>query len=161
DTPLLDLDGLARTRTFLVALARWTRRPAEWAHMPPAGPPRRLVLLDSPHPVSSRPPRLDPPARVGLEPLPGPGEAGRRGATPPDVIPAMAIDLDAAGVGTDAYAFCDPAWRAGIAALPADTALGAERRERLRILPVEQRYDTLLEAGLLGDYFGALEQAVA
>src|SRR5207247_705503 len=77
------------------------------------------------------------------------------------VIPAMAIDLDAAGVGTDAYAFCDPAWRAGIAALPADTALGAERRERLRILPVEQRYDTLLEAGLLGGDFGALAQGVA
>ena len=303
DTPLLDAEGLARTRIFLVALARWTRRPAEWAHVPPAGAERRLVLLDSPRPVSSRPPRLDPPARVLLEPLPAPGEAGRRGATPPappwaprqtlralwaplplrpgtlfeqrraaldsliafldvggfntlagdaavwaadsihaapwerdalranwrqtlealkatsfdwipavalrefrvpvdtpargvrgdslaawcaldprlwdqalapatrqlarlaagapDVIPAVAIDLDAAGVGTDTYAFCDPAWRTGLAALPADTALGAERRERLRLLPVEQRYDTLLEAGLLGEYFWALEQAVA
>src|SRR5207245_1256709 len=64
DTPLLDADGLARTRDFLVALARWTRRPAEWAHVPPARAGRRIVLLDSPRPVSPRPPRLAPPARA-------------------------------------------------------------------------------------------------
>ena len=303
DTPLLDADGLARTRDFLVALARWTRRPAEWAHVPPARAGRRIVLLDSPRPVSPRPPRLAPPARVVLESLPAPGDAGRRATPPPplpwaprqplralwaplplrpgtfaaprrasldsllafldvggfntligdaaawaadslhaapwerdairaawrqtvdqlettsfdwipaitlrefrvpvdtpargvrgdtlaawcaldsrlwdqalapatrqlarlaagapDLIPAVAIDLDAAGVGTDSYAFCDPAWRAGLAGLPGDTALGTERRERLRTLPVEQRYDTLLDAGLLDAYYGALERAVA
>src|SRR5437879_6320078 len=297
-----DADGLARTRDFLVALARWTRRPAEWAHVPPARAGRRIVLLDSPRPVSPRPPRLAPPARVVLESLPAPGDAGRRATPPrplpwaprqplralwaplplrpgtfaaprrasldsllafldvggfntligdaaawaadslhaapwerdairaawrqtvdqlettsfdwipaitlrefrvpvdtpargvrgdtlaawcaldsrlwdqalapatrqlarlaagaPDLIPAVAIDLDAAGVGTDSYAFCDPAWRAGLAGLPGDTALGTERRERLRTLPVEQRYDTLLDAGLLDAYYGALERAV-
>ncbi len=302
DMPLLDADGLARTRDFLVALARWTRRPAEWAHVPPARAGRRIVLLDSPRPVSARPPPLAAPARVLLESLPAPGATGRRGVPPPlpwaprttlralwaplplrpgtfaaprrasldsllafldvggfntligdadawaadsihaapwerdalrvawrqtvdlleptsfdwipaialrefrvpvdtpargvrgdtlaawcaldprlwdqalapatrqlarlaagapDLIPAVAIDLDAAGVGTDSYAFCDPAWRAGIAGLPADTALGVERRERLRSLAVEQRYDTLLDAGLLDAYFAALERAVA
>ncbi len=303
DTPLLDADGLGRTRAFLVALARWTRRPAEWAHVPPARAGHRLVLLDSPRPVSPRPARLDPPARVTVEPLPATVEGGRRGATPaaapwaprqtlralwaplplkpgtllaqrraaldslftfldvggfntlagdasawasdsihaapwerdalrvawrqtldlmkatsfdwipavalrdfripadtpargvrgdslaawcaldprlwdqalapatrqlarlaaaaPDVIPAVAIDLDEAGVGTDTYAFCDPAWRTGLAALPGDSDLGAERRERLLTLPVEQRYDTLLDAGLLGEYYGALQLAVA
>src|SRR5439155_1393471 len=86
DTPLLDAEGLARTRDFLVALARWTRRPAEWAHVPPARAGRRIVLLDSPRPVSPRPPRLAPPAHVVLESLPAPGDARRR-ATPPPPLP--------------------------------------------------------------------------
>src|SRR3989440_5150894 len=36
--PLQQPDALERTRGFLTALARWTRRPAEWAHVPPPCP---------------------------------------------------------------------------------------------------------------------------
>jgi hypothetical protein len=304
DRPLLDPEGLAAARTFLVTLARWTRRPAEWAHIPPARAGRRLVLLDSPRAVAPRPPRLAPPPGVSSEPLPAPTERSRRpnppdvspwaphqtlravwaplailrpatpaavrraaldsligfldvggfntmggdvqawaadsihaapwerdviriawkqavdrlGATSfdwipevvlrefripldtaargvrgdslaawcaldarlwdqalapamrqvarlaagaPDVIPAVAIDLDAAGVGTDLDAFCDPDWRAGLEAMPAGGALPPERRDRFLALSPEQRYDSLLEAGLLGAYFDALERAVA
>jgi len=49
--PVLQLDAFARTRAFLTALARWTRRPAEWAHIPPAAHPAPLVLTQAPVPV--------------------------------------------------------------------------------------------------------------
>ncbi|TLY47520.1 MAG: hypothetical protein E6K55_14560, partial [Gemmatimonadetes bacterium] len=49
--PILQLDALARTRAFLTALARWTRRPAEWAHIPPAAHATPLVLTQAPVPV--------------------------------------------------------------------------------------------------------------
>src|SRR5581483_4797369 len=42
--PALRPDAAARTRAFLVGLARWTRRPAEWAHVPAAG--RRAAPAD-------------------------------------------------------------------------------------------------------------------
>jgi hypothetical protein len=50
------------TRVFLRALARWTRRPAEWASVPPARPGPPLTLREAPLPVALRPPRLAPPA---------------------------------------------------------------------------------------------------
>src|SRR5437762_719729 len=37
-TPFLATGPLADTYAFLRAVARWTRRPAEWAHVPPATP---------------------------------------------------------------------------------------------------------------------------
>src|SRR5213593_310691 len=70
DTPLLDADGLARTRAFLVALARWTRRPAEWAHVPPAGRGMPLTLAQAPVPVEPLPPALTPPVAVDTIALP-------------------------------------------------------------------------------------------
>lgn len=296
-TPLAALDELVRTRAFLQALARWTRRPAEWALVPLARKGVRLVLGDGPLAVAPRPPRLGPPE--GTEPveLPAPRESraaerstavpgwmarqGMRvlwgalstrtrlldslvsflevgafnvlatGARPEviadslrsapwerdlvraawretlqrlettnlrwvpaigyedlhlpfdtlargirgdtlatwcaldarlwnealapayrtlarlaaeraDVIPAIALDLGASspeavaspGMGWD---FCDATYRAGLAALGKDSAWTA----RFAALPVAARYDSLLEAGLLGAYFGALEDLVA
>jgi hypothetical protein len=55
------LDG---TRAFLVALARWTRRPAEWARIPTAGPRAVLRLLGGPAPIATRSPRRAPPDGV-------------------------------------------------------------------------------------------------
>jgi len=60
----------AGTQAFLVALARWTRRPAEWARIPTAGPRIPLRLEGGPLPVTRRSPRERPPAGVTAERLP-------------------------------------------------------------------------------------------
>jgi hypothetical protein len=60
-TPLAPLGALTETRAFLVALARWTRRPAEWAAVPPAERGTRLALGDAPLTVRPHPPPLEPP----------------------------------------------------------------------------------------------------
>ena len=51
----LQTDSLAGTRLFLRALVRWTRRPAEWAHVPSTDDPRTFVLAGAPAPLSRRP----------------------------------------------------------------------------------------------------------
>lgn len=51
----------ARTREFLVELARWTRRPAEWAHVRAATRPVPLQLANAPQGVAVHPPPLRPP----------------------------------------------------------------------------------------------------
>jgi hypothetical protein len=68
--PLLPLDALADTRAFLTALARWTRRPAEWAHVPPAAHGERLALQDAPLPVEVLPPPVAPPRGADTVGLP-------------------------------------------------------------------------------------------
>jgi hypothetical protein len=57
------------TRAFLVALARFTRRPAEWARIPTAGARVPLQLADGPERVPPRPPRARPPTGVTVERL--------------------------------------------------------------------------------------------
>jgi len=59
----------AGTQAFLVALARWTRRPAEWARIPTAGPRVPLRLAGGPLPVIRRSPRERPPEGVTVERL--------------------------------------------------------------------------------------------
>jgi hypothetical protein len=51
----------ARTREFLIELARWTRRPAEWAHVRAAVRPVPLRLANAPQGVAVHPPPLRPP----------------------------------------------------------------------------------------------------
>ena len=68
--PVQQLDALTQTRAFLVALARWTRRPAEWAHVPPAGRGMPLTLAQAPVPVEPLPPALTPPVAVDTIALP-------------------------------------------------------------------------------------------
>ena len=65
-------------RRFLVALARWSRRPAEWSGIPPARGSAPLSLLASPLPVRPRAPPLQPPdgADTVALPLPGPPAPG-------------------------------------------------------------------------------------
>ena len=68
--PVLQLEALARTREFLTALARWTRRPAEWAHVPPAAHGAPLALTQAPVAVELAPPPAAPPRGPDTVPLP-------------------------------------------------------------------------------------------
>lgn len=68
--PMLQPDALARTREFLTALARWTRRPAEWAHVPPAAHGVPLALAGAPVPVEFTPPAAAPPGGADTVALP-------------------------------------------------------------------------------------------
>ena len=61
-----------RTRDFLVALARWTRRPAEWATIDAAGRPVPLQLANAPKPILVHAPLLAPPSGAGAVLLPQP-----------------------------------------------------------------------------------------
>lgn len=65
-----DADG--RTRDFLVALARWTRRPAEWASIGAATHPAPLRLASAPQQVTVHAPPLAPPAGSAAIVLPQP-----------------------------------------------------------------------------------------
>jgi len=60
-------DTSSGTHDFLVALARWTRRPAEWASVSAATHPAPLRLADGPKGVAVHPPPLAPPG--GREPV--------------------------------------------------------------------------------------------
>jgi hypothetical protein len=79
--PPLQQDARERTRDFLTGLARWTRRPAEWAHVPAAAGGVALTLTQAPAPFEWQPPRLAPPEGATLTLLPA--EPGPRPAPPP------------------------------------------------------------------------------
>ena len=64
-----------RAHEYLVALARWTRRPAEWANVRPATNRSPLRLADAPRRVAQHPPPLAPPAGAGVIELPQPVHA--------------------------------------------------------------------------------------
>jgi hypothetical protein len=66
------LTDARRSRVFLDALARWTRRPAEWAAVAPAQDRVPLTLAGAPLPVAVHPPPLAPPAGAGVVVLPLP-----------------------------------------------------------------------------------------
>src|SRR5437773_846964 len=68
--PAQQLDALDRTGEFLHALARWTRRPAEWAHVPPAARGVPLALAQAPVPVELAAPGMTPPRGVDTITLP-------------------------------------------------------------------------------------------
>jgi len=63
---------------FFRALARWTRRPAEWTRIPGAGARASLVLTGGPSSVVPRPPRQAPPPGVTAERLESPAAAPPR-----------------------------------------------------------------------------------
>jgi hypothetical protein len=79
-------EDLRRTRHFLDALARWTRRPAEWAAVAPATGWASLTLAGSPRPIAAHPPPLVPPPGAEVvalsQPSPPATDAGRRAAGP-------------------------------------------------------------------------------
>ena len=66
-----------RTRDFLETLARWTRRPAEWASVRAATHPVPLRLAEAPLTVRVHPPPLTPPLGVAAIALPQPGGGSR------------------------------------------------------------------------------------
>ncbi len=271
-----------RTRDYLVALARWTRRPAEWAGVRAAARRAPLRLASAPRPVAPHPPPLAPPpgatvtvlpqpvmptdsaspiaptwiARQGMRgfwtrftpqsfdsvlgfvdvaalnalatvipvqaiadtvttrnfwrnaverlqttsvhwfpavrlidiPTPGADEVDRHGELQPvpcgldslfwrgplratyrtlarlggaparaEVVAGVAVDLDSATMYYGGAGFCDVDYRIGLAALGLDRA----ETERLAMLPPTERYDTLLERGLLGRYFDTLQTATS
>ena len=286
-----DSSALSETRTFLVSLARWTRRPAEWARIPAGGERTPLQLEGGPAPVLARSPRAVPPPGVAVERLDRrhsappvhlvralPAWAARQGvralqgsfpalaaATPPltriaaldslirlldgggfnllvteahvapladsaktlrwerdalragwqqvagrlqatsvrwlplvrpgefatpadstasescpldpalwgrlasgirvlarfaanrsELIPAVGLFLDASTEPWGAPPFCDAAWEAGIGALAPDSTRTRERLARLVAVPRADRYDSLLEGGLLAAYDSAV-----
>ena len=75
--PFLGGPELARARTFLVALARWTRRPAEWAHVPPARRRRPVELANPPRPLSAVAAVEAAPEGAPVEPLTGADSTAR------------------------------------------------------------------------------------
>lgn len=64
-----DSSDAGETRKFLVSLARWTRRPAEWARIPLNGPRARLQLEGGPLAVVARAPRVAAPVGAAVERL--------------------------------------------------------------------------------------------
>lgn len=70
--PVLQPDAVTRTHDFLTALARWTRRPAEWAHVPPAAHGVPLTLAQAPVAIELVPPPLTAPASATTTTLPAP-----------------------------------------------------------------------------------------
>ena len=63
----LATDDSGSTKDFLETVARWTRRPAEWANVPAAATPAPLSLEGGPDAVRSRSPLESPPG--GSRPL--------------------------------------------------------------------------------------------
>ncbi|HTI06149.1 MAG TPA: hypothetical protein VL549_12575, partial [Gemmatimonadales bacterium] len=59
-----------KTRDFLVALARWTRRPAEWASVTAASQPVPLRLANAPQRLGVHPPTLTAPTGAAVTALP-------------------------------------------------------------------------------------------
>jgi hypothetical protein len=57
-------------REFLMALARWTRRPAEWAGVRAARDVPLVAVADTPQALASRVPPREPPAGVATVPFP-------------------------------------------------------------------------------------------
>ena len=76
---LASADADVRARDFLVALARWTRRPAEWAGIGAATRPALLRLAGAPQQVAVHPPPLAPPTGGGAATivLPQPASTNR------------------------------------------------------------------------------------
>jgi hypothetical protein len=81
--PLLQPAAMEETRHFLTALARWTRRPAEWAHVPPAERPEPLALAGAPAAVELQPaPNTVPPGVTVVQLAQG---ARGKADSPPDL----------------------------------------------------------------------------
>jgi hypothetical protein len=82
--PAARLEEATGARAYLLALARWTRRPAEWASVPPGERNDTLRLRDPLAPVSFRPPRAAPPPGAEVVEVPvQPGPDRPRALEPP------------------------------------------------------------------------------
>jgi hypothetical protein len=76
----------------------------------------------------------------------------------PELVPAVVLDLSLPGGGyTMGHDYCDATYRAALAAMGLDSA----RAAALAVAPIEARYDSLLDAGLLQAYYSTLEGLVA
>ncbi len=84
----------------------------------------------------------------------------RFAATHAELIPAVGIELDATTHTWSGMPFCDAAWQAGIAGLPKSPAHTRARLAALAAVPLDARYDSLLENGLLAAYDSAVSRVV-
>jgi len=82
--PVLQRDALEDTERFLVAFARWIRRPAEWAHVPPAQRHGRAVLPGPQFAAELEPAASVPPGMSDAVPL----SAGEIDTTHPVGVPS-------------------------------------------------------------------------
>ncbi len=87
-TPLsaVTRDSLAAAQRFLVALARWTRRPSEWATVPAADGAVPLAFEQAPRGFSARAPAPAPPPAASVTPLGSWEPVDSAPAAPPEWI---------------------------------------------------------------------------
>ena len=142
------------SESFFRALARWTRRPAEWARIPGGGIRTPLVLSGGPAAVAPRPPRQAPPDGVTPErlarsthatPRPGAGLPGwitRQGVRAlqtdfPRLAPEVSVTARIAAIDSltsilDIGAFNLLVTNAHVAPLADSTGRGRWERDALR-----------------------------
>jgi len=90
--PMLQLGALGDAEDFLTALARWTRRPAEWAHVPPGEQRVPLTLAGAPLPVELQPaPRGAPPGATTVQLAPPTSRKAGRAPEVPSWIRQVGI----------------------------------------------------------------------
>lgn len=93
---------------------------------------------------------------------PGMVALARLSAQHPDLVPAVALDLERQPASTQpAAAICDADFQAGLDAMVKDSAVTTAQAATLRGVPPAGRYDALLNEGLVDDLFGALERVTA
>ncbi len=84
----------------------------------------------------------------------------RFAASRTELIPAVGIELDETTRPWSGMPFCDAAWQAGLAALQKHPSLTRARLTALTAVPLDSRYDSLLENGLLAAYDSAVSRTV-
>jgi hypothetical protein len=129
---------------------------------------RWIPVLQFPHSTGGASPALgtrgEPAAlRCGLETAvwdgflaPGYRAVARLHTEHPEVVPAVALELPRRGY-TMGHDFCDATYRATLAEMRLDSGQAAALSDRA---PAE-RYEALLERGLLGRYYGSLQGLIA
>lgn len=91
---------------------------------------------------------------------PGMIALARLAAQHQDLIPAVALDLGRLREGTaqPTASICDADYQIGIDAIVKDSGMTAAQGAELKKVPAGERYDALLNEGLVDDLFEALEQ---
>jgi hypothetical protein len=89
---------------------------------------------------------------------PGMIALARLAAQHTDLIPAVALDLERPASTQPAATICDADFSAGLDAMVKDTAVTPVQAAELRKIPPADRYDALLNQGLVDDLFEALER---
>ena len=90
---------------------------------------------------------------------PGMIALARLAAQHQDLIPAVALDLGRLPASTQpAATICDADFQAGVDGMVKDSAVSAAQAADLKKVPPGQRYDALLNLGLVDDLFEALER---
>lgn len=91
--------------------------------------------------------------------VPGMISLARLAAQHQDLIPAVAVDLEREPSSTQpAATICEADFEAGLDGMVKDSAVTAAQAAELRKVPPGDRYDVLLNEGLVDDLFEALER---